>query len=291
MRQGEGSSVVHCGHEINRHELGELKETVELFRGLSRWELAQTICEHLGWMTATGAPKVHACLKLLDKLEAQGLIGLPAKRPWRQKETEKASRHTDRTNPENELSTTLTACAPVHLEVASDKGDVALFNEYVERYHYLGYKRPFGCFLRYFIVSKHARLGCVLLAGAAKSIRARDQWIGWGQNQRLKNLPWVGVRHLASHVLGQVARRLRQDWHDRWGYRPVLLETFVDPARFQGICYQAAGWISLGETTGEGLPRPGRHYATSPKLIYVRPLVKDFRLQLYSLAPPPGTLE
>lgn len=298
MRQGETSSVVHCGHEISRQELEELQETVELFRGLSRWELAQTICEHLGWMTATGAPKVHACLKLLDKLEAQGGIGLPAKRPWRQKETEKALRHTGRTNPESELSGTLTDLAPVHLEVASDKEEVALFNEYVDRYHYLGYKRPFGCFLRYFIVSKQARLGCVLLAGAAKSIRARDRWIGWGQNQRLRNLPWVvnntrflicpwvRVRHLASHVLGHVARRLRQDWYERWGYRPVLLETFVDPARFQGTCYQAAGWISLGETTGEGLPRPGRHYATTPKLIYVRPLVKDFRLQLCSNALP-----
>jgi hypothetical protein len=290
----ERSSVVYCGHEITDKQLAELQETVELFQSLSRWELAQTICEHLRWLTATGAYKVHACLKLLDKLEVQGVIRLPEKRKWRQRKKNKPLVQTDRTNPESEISATLADISPVHLEIVSDKDEISLFNEYVDRYHYLGYKKPFGCFLRYFIVSRQARLGCVVLAGAAKAIGARDQWIGWTQKQRLKNLPWVvnntrflifpwvRIRHLASHVLGQVGRQLRQDWYQRWGYSPLLLETFVDPAPFQGTCYRAAGWISLGKTTGEGLPRPGRAYNTTPKLIFVRPLAKDFRLQLCS---------
>ncbi|UCH91191.1 MAG: DUF4338 domain-containing protein [Nitrospirota bacterium] len=295
LGQSESSSVFSCGREITSRELTELQETVELLRGLSRWELAQTICEHLGWVTATGANKVHACLKLFDKLEAQGVIRLPVKRRWRPRKT--ASRtlaRRDKTNPQNEISGTLTDIDPVHLELVLDKEQNSLFNEYVDRYHYLGYKKPFGCFLRYFIVSKQAVLGCVLMAGAAKSIGARDRWIGWTEKQRLQNLPWVvnntrflifpwiKIKHLASHALGQVTRRLKQDWYERWGYRPLLMETFVDPARFSGVCYQAAGWINLGKTTGTGLHRPGRVYTTTPKLIYVRPLVRDFRLQLCS---------
>ncbi|MEA2093766.1 MAG: DUF4338 domain-containing protein [Pseudomonadota bacterium] len=294
MPQSETSSVFQCGREITSQQLEELQETVELFQRLSRWELAQTICEHLDWVTATGGYKVHACLKLLDKLEAQGLIQLPAKRKWRRAKADKVMTRTDRTNPDSEICGELADFRPVRLEMVSDKEDSELWNEYVDRYHYLGYKKPFGCFLRYFIVCRQGRLGCVLLAGAAKSIGARDRWIGWTETQRLQNLPWVvnntrllifpwlQVRHLASHVLGQVARRLREDWYQRWGYRPVLLETFVDPARFKGTCYQAAGWISPGKTTGKGLSRPGRVYTTTPKLLYMRPLVRDFRLQLCS---------
>jgi hypothetical protein len=99
-------------------------------------------------------------------------------------------------------------------------------------------------------------------------------------NTRFLVFPWVQVKYLASHVLGQLARQVAQDWYEQWGYRPLLMETFVDPDRFQGICYQAAGWKCLGRTTGEGLRRPGRSYATTPKIIFVRPLVVDFRKQL-----------
>jgi len=177
-----------------------------------------------------------------------------------------------------------------------------LWNEYVDRYHYLGYQRPFGCRVRYFVRSAGNALGCVLMAGAAKSLGVRDAWIGWSEQRRLQNLPWVinntrfvlfpwvQVAHLASHVLGQLARRVRDDWEQRWGYRPVLMETFVDPARYRGISYQAAGWTLVGSTTGEGLRRPGRAYQTTPKLLYVRPLVEDFREQL-CLAPLRGRID
>jgi len=132
-------------------------------------------------------------------------------------------------------------------------------------------------------------LGCVLLAGAAKAIAVRDRWIGWDKQVRLHNLPWVinntrflifphiRIPHLASHVLGQLARRVAADWHGQWGFSPLLMETFVDPRQFAGTCYRAAGWKLLGETTGRGLARPGRRYHSSPRLILVKPLDKDFR--------------
>ncbi len=193
---------------------------------------------------------------------------------------------------------------PVHLRVVMDKEETVLFNEYLHRYHYLGYKRPFGCFLRYFVEGSGTILGCLLFSGAAKALKTRDQWIGWSLDERLRNqgfvvnngrfliFPWVKVRYLASHVLGKVIRVLEQDWYLRWGYRPVLLETFVDPQYFAGTCYQAAnfkylGMTSgmgllrnfkyLGMTSGMGLLRQGKSYTTNPKKIFVYPLMDNFR--------------
>ncbi|MBW2164198.1 MAG: DUF4338 domain-containing protein, partial [Deltaproteobacteria bacterium] len=162
------------------------------------------------------------------------------------------------------------------------------------RYHYLGYKKPFGYVLRYFIVSEQGFLGCLMFAGASKALAARDRWIGWTQIQRLRNLawvinnsrflifPWVQVKNLASHILGRVARRVREDWQERGGYSPVLAETFVDPQYYGGICYKAANWQYLGMTTGEGLVRKGRTYTTTSKKIFVKPLVKDWQFFLCS---------
>jgi hypothetical protein len=130
------------------------------------------------------------------------------------------------------------------------------------------------------------------MAGAAKAIQARDQWIGWNRPRRQQNLPWVinntrllifpwvRIRQLGSHVLGQLARRVRADWQERWGYGPLLMETFVDPDRFAGTCYWGAGWIELGRTTGRGLPRAGHVYRSTPKRIFVKALCNDFRERL-----------
>jgi hypothetical protein len=94
--------------------------------------------------------------------------------------------------------------------------------------------------------------------------------------------PWVRAKNLASHVLGQAARRIKDDWVQQWGYSPVLLETFVDPEHYHGSCYKAANWEELGMSTGEGLVRKGKSYTTTAKMIFVKPLVKDFRSLLCS---------
>lgn len=285
--------LVSCGREVTAEDVEHVKEVAKLCSGLSLDELALTICEHWGWVTASGGPKVQACRKLLAKLEERGDLRLPAKRHGGSPKHRRPS-WTERTAPGPEITGPLAEVRPVTLEMVTDRKAKGLWNEYVDRYHYLGYQRPFGCRVRYFVRCDRGLLGCVLVAGAAKSLGVRDGWIGWSDQQRLRNLPWlinntrflifpwVQVRHLASHVLGQLARRVRTDWEERWGYQPVLMETFVDPARYRGISYQAAGWTLLGSTTGEGLRRPGRSYQTTPKLLYVRPLVRDFREQLCS---------
>jgi len=283
--------------QISPEEVTYMRGFVKRFPGLSRTEVIATLCEHLEWLTPAGRPKCEACAKLLARLEAAGELQLPALR--------EDKRHpgpyggvalcaSAESAVPGAVVGTLSQLDPVGLRLVSDTEEESLWNAQVERYHPLGYKKPFGYWARYFIESGAHRLGCILLAGAAKALSARDRWIGWNDRQRLANLPWVlnnsrylifpwvAVRNLASHVLAQLARRVGDDWQARWGYRPLLLETFVDPARFRGTCYRAAGWSLVGRTTGAGLVRPGQHYRTGPKLIFAKPLQADFRTQLCS---------
>jgi hypothetical protein len=234
-------------------------------------------------------------MKLLEKLERKGFVRLPRpQEEYARNGPQRAIFLTSRTDPQSDISDNLRDIGFVRVKVVNDKESTGLWNEYVSRYHYLGYKRPFGYFLRYFVESERGFLGCMLFSGASKALRVRDRWIGWSQKQRLRNLswvinnsrflifPWVGVKNLASHVLGQAERRIKDDWMQRWGYSPVLVETFVDPQHYYGSCYKGANWQYLGMSTGEGLVREGKIYTTSPKMILVKPLVKDFRSLLCS---------
>jgi hypothetical protein len=129
---------------------------------------------------------------------------------------------------------------------------------------------------------------------------ARDRWIGWTDKQRVRNLqlvvnnsrflvlPWVRVPGLASKILALCARRLPQDWERLYGYRPLLLETVVDPRRFARTCYRAANWLPLGETSGRGrIDRYHEADGAARKLVYVYPLWRDVRQRLCLATPTP----
>lgn len=289
MLENGAMAMIHCGREISNEEISQIQETVSLCGGLSRKELAQTIAEHLQWYRASGTNKEDACIKLLEKLELKGVLKLSAKRRRSKPGVERANRISTKTDAQPAIVCPLKKLGTVALEVVKDKDTGMLWQQYVARYHYLGYKKPFGYTLRYFIKSERGRLGCVLYSGAAKCMGARERWIGWTDQQRLRNLPWVinnsrylifpwvRVNNLASHVLGQISRQIREHWQDSWGYTPVLMETFVDPLHYQGSCYQAANWQYVGMTTGQGLVRDGKSYNTSTKKIFLKPLVKNYR--------------
>lgn len=291
--EGDIGTIVQSGREIKEEELAEIQETVGMFPLLNRYELAQTISEHLGWFTASGGYKTDACVKLLERLEAKGYVKLKAKRrdPVRK---DLGIKFTARTKPKAEIIGSVEEIGPIRVELVDGRERLELWREYISRYHYLGYSKSFGCFLCYFIESPHGLLGCMLFQGAAKALKVRDEWIGWTRGQRLRNLPWVinnsrflvfpwvKVKNLGSHSLGQVLRRIGDDWEGRWGYRPMLAESFVDPERYEGISYKAGNWEYLGMTTGRGLPREGKVYTSSPKKIFVRALAKDFRALLCS---------
>ena len=294
MKKSEIRWLVLSGRAFSDAEVEQVQETVRVFSKLSRWELAQTLCEHLGWVTAKGGYKVESCLKALRRLEALELIEGPARRRYQLRKKEPV-RPSEESEAGVEVVGSVEDFEPIELEAVEQRRQVELWNQYVGRYHYLGYQRPFGAHQRYFIVSRKAealRLGCLLFAASAWAVGVRDEWIGWSARARTERLnwvvnnsrflifPWVQVKNLASRALGLAARQVGQDWQRRYGYRPVLLETFVDPQRYRGTCYQAANWVQLGETAGRG--RMDRHtrYLSTPKLIYVYPLRADFRLVL-----------
>jgi hypothetical protein len=276
------------GRAFSAQEIYDIQETVRVFWRLSWTELVRTICEHLEWVTPAGRYRIASCSKALVRLEALGLVKLPARQACNLRAPEVViGKETD---PDVAIVGSVRDVAPIALECVLGKERIRLWNEYVQRYHPLGYKRPFGAHQRYFIVGrKRQRLGCLLFASSAWALAARDRWIGWSEQDRAQRLnwvvantrflifPWVRVRNLASKSLSLAAQRIGQDWQVRYGYRPVLLETFVDAEHYVGTIYKAANWICLGETQGRGRMDRHQQYLSTLKAIYVYPLVADFR--------------
>ena len=281
-------STTFSGRRVNRRQIADIQETVALLPNDSRNELAKTICEHLGWKTAKGAYKVGACLGMLETLESHGILKLPPKREdsVRDMKAVDAPAWTSASDPQPEIAAPLADLRPLRVEPVTDTEGRQLWNAFVDRHHYLGYRRPFGAHVRYFVTDRDGRrLGCMLFEAATKTLPCRDRWIGWTSrardrrrhlmvvNSRFLVFPWVVSRNLASSVLAMATRRLADDWERLHGVRPVLCETFVDETRFRASCYRAANWERIGDTAGKGRSRK----AKSRKGVYVMPLCKDAR--------------
>jgi hypothetical protein len=283
------SGTTFSGRRFTRRQLAQVQETVERFPQLSRAELARTLCEHLNWKTPNGKAKVESCLTLLEKLEAQGVLSLPAA----QVRAARQRRVLDKAAAGAPIEEPLNTLMPIRLEAVGSSGpDREQWKAYLETFHYLGYRQPVGSHLGYFIVSqpRQLRLGCLLFsASAAWSLAARDRWIGWDfkhkqkllhlvlSNDRFLIFPWVQVPNLASHALSLASRQIGEDWVHAFGYRPVLIETFVDPTLFSGTCYRAANWQFLGHSQGRGRMAPDHQPHLSKKEIFIYPLQPDWR--------------
>jgi len=281
------------GRRFTRKQLWGIRETIRTFGNLSRSELVLTVCEHLDWRTPGGSLKIQSCLTLLEDLEAHGVITLPAKRVTKPR-VQRVPRFEE--EPEDPLvEGTLDSVAPVSLRLVTKGEDRERWKAYLHTHHYLGYKQPFASHLSYYIVSeaRQQELGCLVFTGSASwALAPRDKWIGWDAKHREKLLPlilsndrflifpWVQVPHLASHVLSLATKQVADDWVRVYGYRPVLIETFVDPSRYSGACYRAANWQYLGKTQGRG--RDDRHHECreTKKDIYVYPLQHNWRESL-----------
>ena len=292
------SSEKFCGRIVTKEQLREIIEIIETFPKLSRTELASTVCELFSWKRPTGKLKSVECRKFLEGLDEKGTISLPACRKQFASKGFAAVPRTDKTDIQPTISKKLKALLPLLLKRVETKKQRQLWYEYVDRYHYLGYQLPFGAQLRYFIKSGATGdiLGCFQFSSPAWKMAPRDRWIGWTDAQRKGNLqkiinnsrflifPWVKVKNLASSVLALAVKTLPDDWQRFYGYRPVLMETLVDPKRFKGTCYKAANWIQMGKTTGRGrMDRENKQHGVAVKEIYVYPLTSRFRQELAGL--------
>jgi len=291
MRErAEGGTLQCSGRGVGPAELTLIREVVAGCAGLSRMELAHTVCELLGWTRPRGALKGRECREFLERLEARGLVALPAKRPGRPAGSRTLVPATARADPGVPLTGTVGDLGPIGLEEVREPAQRLLFRELVGRYHYRGHAVPFGAHLRYLAYAAHpARgvVGCVQFSSPAWRLAVRDHWIGWDEAARRRNLqrvvtnsrflllPWVRVHNLASTVLARAVRRLAADWPARYAVAPLLVETLVDP-QYAGTCYRAANWLALGATAGRGrMDRAHRRHGAAPKTVWVYPLVRE----------------
>jgi hypothetical protein len=280
-----------AGQELAPRELTLVHEVVAECGGLSRAELAKTVCELLNWRRTNGSLKGLECRRWLEELASCGWLELPAKRQRRPVGRGNRVPVTDQGAAGVTLAGRVEEFAPVVLAAVETPAEQALFRELLGRYHPLGCRQPYGAQIRYLAwVSRPRRqvVGCVQFSSPAWRLAARDRWIGWdeatrrrnlqrvAQNSRYLILPWVRVNNLASQVLSQATRRLASDWRERYGQEPWLAETLVDGERFRGTCYRAANWQELGTTSGRGrMDRGHLRHGVARKTVLVYGLVAD----------------
>jgi hypothetical protein len=284
-----------CGQIVSNEQIVEIKEVIETFPKLSRAELANTLCEIFSWKRPTGKLKNVECRQFLEQLAEKGVISLPRCRKQYAKRGGTKPLRSEQTDEPRRIRATLKELSPLLLIKVENQEQRQLWYEYVDRYHYLGYKLPFGAQLRYFIQSGATGelLGCFQFSSPAWRMAPRDQWIGWNDGQRKGNLqkiinnsrflifPWVEVKNLASSALSLTTKTVPDDWQRCYGKRPVLMETLVDQKRFKGTCYKAANWVHVGQTTGRGrMDRAKKRQGAAVKEIYIYPLTLRFRQEL-----------
>ncbi len=279
------------GRYFSKKDIQSVQKTVEQFPSLSRTELAETLCENLAWRTAKKKNKIRSCMVALEKLENKGYITLPEKRDQKKRKN-KAIVWTVQSNPEDSIECEISALGRIHVELATEKDEIKLWNELVDRHHYLRCKKTIGAALKYFLISESPKrqiLGCLQFSSAVWHLADRDNWIDWSTKEREKRLnlivnnsrflilPWIKVPNLASHALALATHRIVDDWDKKHNYRPVLIETFVDTTQYQGTCYQAANWSRIGETSGKDWEKPHANQDGTIKSLYVFPLTPHFR--------------
>ena len=256
----------------------------------NRTVLSQRLCEIWDWRSPAGQIKDISARDLLRALDKKGLINLPAARRRPRAPGVGADKIIKMEHYIKPHNAKLQEVAPLRIELVTSSGETQLFKSYIDQYHYLGYARSVGEGIKYFVYSnKGDVMACLMFGASAWSCRARDEYIGWSASQRKSGLhlitnnsrflilPGVNVPHLASHMLGAIARRISGDWQVKYGHKIHLLETFVERPRFQGTCYKAANWKCIGKTTGMGRNCRTAAGELPIKDVYVYPLTANFR--------------
>ena len=291
-------AVRYCGRLFSEQEMRLIRAIIAEDSSRHRFALSQVVCERLHWRRANGQLKDMSCRVAMLRMHRDGLIPLPAPRRRHSNGT-LHRRRTPRAEPELPIIARVDALPALQVRPLADQREAQLWREYVDRYHYLGYTPLPGAQMRYLVTSQRRVLAVVGFGASAWKAAPRDRFIGWSvaqrearlqlvvNNARFLILPWVQVRNLASTVLARSSRRLPDDWQARYGYRPLLLETFVQSDRFAGTSYRAANWTHVGQTQGRGKLDVHRTHPLPRKDIWLYPLRRDFRRRLCAPLNPP----
>jgi hypothetical protein len=258
------ATLRYRGREIHDRDVTFVRELIAAHPTASRRALSKRLCEAWGWVQPNGALRDMVCRGLMLELHRKGRIELP---PVRKAPPNNVVRRQAPCRVEVDATPirgSLRELRPLELRQVRWTAAERLFAALIESHHYLGYTRPVGEHLKYIVYAGSRPVACFAWSSAPRHLGPRDRHIGWSAEARRRHLqgvvynsrylilPWVEVPHLASHLLGRMARVLARDWQRIYGHPIYFLETFVDPGRFRGTCYRAANWVELGWTTGRG---------------------------------------
>lgn len=282
---------IYCAREFSAHDIQTIGDLIAQDPKLQRSALSRKLCQLWGWTKPNGDLKDMTCRVALLRMQADGLITLPpsrigvVRRRAHFAPTTASDAKTPIKQPVHELQR-------ITLQVVSGTAASRLWNEYVARYHYPGYTPMSGSQIRYNVYAGEQLVACISFCACAWKLKDRERFIGWSEAQRQKNLqlvvnnarflvlPWIESKGLASKILSLAARQLPNDWLNRYGFRPVLLETFVEYERHRGTCYKAANWINVGRTAGRGKKSISHKQLIPAKDIWLYPLRKNFAAAL-----------
>ena len=277
----------YCGRDFSNQELALIRQLISENPSASRAVLSRLTCQALHWYKIDGGLKEMSCRVAMLRMHDDGLIKLPP--PRHRYCPANNVQFTSATAPKPKINKPVDALPCVQLRIVMGRQQSRLWNEYIHRYHYLGYKPLPGAQLRYFVISENNIIALLGFGASAWQCAPRDKYIGWTHDQRKKKLqyivnnarflilPWVKCKNLASKILSLTSHRLSRDWQGHYGYQPVLLETFVERDRFAGTCYKASNWVLVGQTKGRGKLGPAGKISVPIKDLWLYPLERNFR--------------
>ena len=284
--------IKYRGKSFKTEDISFIKGLIAENPNDSRFALSKKLCKEWNWVQTNGTLKDMVCRGFMLQLHREGHIQLPARKrpplnPLRKRNKPEVVRI-----QQKPLIGSLKAIRPLKFLQVRRTPSEKLFNGLIQQHHYLGYCQPVGEHLKYIIYAHGNPIACMAWSSAPRHIKSRDQFIGWSPDVRMRNLPliayntrflilpWVRVKNLASHILGQMVRVLPRDWQNQYHHPVYYLETFVDKSLFSGGCYNAANWIYLGDTTGRGKNDQTNKPNRTIKAIWGLPLSKHFRERL-----------
>jgi len=279
--------IRYCGRDFSKQELVLIRQLISENPSATRAVLSRLTCQALDWYKIDRGLKEMSCRVAMLRMHDDGLIKLPP--PRHRYCPANNVQFTSATAPKPGINKPVHALSCVQLRIVMGRQQSRLWNEYIHRYHYLGYKPLPGAQLRYFVISENNIIALLGFGASAWQCAPRDKYIGWTHDQRKKKLhyivnnarflilPWVKCKNLASKILSLTSHRLSRDWQGHYGYQPVLLETFVERHRFAGTCYKAANWVLVGQTKGRGKLGPAGKISVPIKDLWLYPLERNFR--------------
>lgn len=288
-----GTALRYRHRLVSETDVDFIRQLIAQNPGASRRRLSEKLCQAWHWVQSNGKLRDQVCRSLMLALHRAGQIELPPVR--RVLPNPIAERRKPRLVPVDPapLCATLEQIQPLEFHQVRHTPQEALFNSLLDQYHYLGHVQPIGESLKFLVYAQQRPIACLAWSSAPRHLASRDRFIGWSAETRRANLryiaynvrflllPWISVRHLASHILARMARRLSADWQQVYGHPLYFLETFIDPQRFRGTCYRAANWIVMGSTTGRGKDDIQHRGPNRPiKQVLGYPLCPDFHRRL-----------